>query len=312
MKSGQEPRRFLFAFSIAATILLTPLGLSLLFFLRSGENWPYRDLVEFQRSNDAVFAPAAPFDNFEYKLEMIRQVRPQVVVLGSSRALGFQQHYFKVPFVNAGRAMRSLEEGELFLSKLLEVHKPQYVAITVDFWWFNASTPPAGMSYGRFPRSALSKDLALLPLEYIWKGELALWQLPAVALFAYRRNSLTRYDNLGIVGIATSNGMRADGSMLFAWALGDHSGYDPFAGPAAMIDAGSANFAWAQTVDRKLFDRFGQNSRAIPAERDRRILDNASRCSEGARIICEKWRLSVHRRIKEHVARPRRGVRGFS
>ena len=112
------------------------------------------------------------------------------------------------------------------------------------------------MSDRRFPRSALSKDLALLPLEYIWKGELALWQLPAVALFAYRRNAVTRYENLGIVGIATSNGVRADGSMRSSPGRSDHDSYDPFARPAAMIDAGSANFAWAQKVDPTLFDRF--------------------------------------------------------
>ena len=151
MNSAEEPRSFLFAFFVAATILVHATWLVTPFFLRSGENWPYRDLVEFQRSNDAVFAPAAPFDNFEYKLTVTRQVRPQVVVLGSSRALGFQGRYFKVPFVNAGQAMRSLEEGELFLSKLLEVHKPQNIVITVDFWWFNASTPPAGCLTGAFP-----------------------------------------------------------------------------------------------------------------------------------------------------------------
>ena len=249
-------RGFFAAFLMTAAALLIPAILSLLFFLRSGENWTYRSLVSFQRSHDAIFAPAAAFDNFEYKLEMIRQVQPQIVVLGSSRALGFQGHYFRVPFVNAGHAMRSLEEGELFLTKMENVPKPQNIIIVVDFWWFNPSSAPAGQSYGRFPRLALNRDLALLPLEYLWKGELALWQLPAVALFGHRKNAITNFENLGILGIATSNGMRPDGSMLHAWVLGDRSGYDPFARPSSMIDAGSYNFARAENVDQGLFDRF--------------------------------------------------------
>jgi hypothetical protein len=252
----QTARGFFVAFLITVFVLSIPASMSLLFFLRSGENWTYRSLVSFQRSHNAIFAPAAEFDRFEYKLEMIRQIRPEVVVLGSSRALGFQGRYFRVPFVNAGHAMRSLEEGELFLSEMDNVPKPKNIIIVVDFWWFNPSSPPAGQSYGRFPRLALNRDLALLPLEYIWKGELALWQLPAVALLGYRRNAITNFEDLGIEGIATSNGMRPDGSMLYAWVLGDRSNYDPFARPSSMIAAGSDNFARAENVDRRLFDRF--------------------------------------------------------
>jgi hypothetical protein len=107
---AQSARGFFVAFLITAVALLIPAGMSLLFFLRSGENWTYRSLVSFQRSHDAIFAPGAAFDRFEYKLEMIRQEQPQLVALGSSRALGFQGRYFRVPFVNAGQAMRSLEE----------------------------------------------------------------------------------------------------------------------------------------------------------------------------------------------------------
>jgi hypothetical protein len=263
---AQTAGGFFVAFLITAVVLLIPAGLSLLFFLRSGENWTYRSLVSFQRSHNAIFAPGAAFDRFEYKLEMIRQVRPEVVVLGSSRALGFQGRYIRVPFVNAGHAMRSLEEGELFLSKMDNVPKPQNIIIVVDFWWFNPSSPPAGQSYGRFPRLALNRDLALLPLEYLWKGELALWQLPAVALLGHRKNAITNFENLGILGIATSNGMRPDGSMLYAWALGDRSNYDPFARPSSMIKAGSDNFAREENVDQGLFDRFANIVRGFKSK----------------------------------------------
>ena len=188
---------------------------------------------------------------------MIRQARPDVVVIGSSRALGFQGRYFRVPFVNAGHAMRSLEEGELILSKIDDLPKFKNIIVVVDFWWFNPSSSPAGQSYGRFPRLALNRDLALLPLDYLWKGELAFWQLPAVALLGYR-DAITNFENLGILGIATSNGMRADGSMLYAWALADRSNYDPFVRPLSMIAAGSDNFARAEDVDQRLFDRFAK------------------------------------------------------
>jgi hypothetical protein len=253
-----DATNFVRGFVLTSAIVLVPLLLSVLFFIRSGENWSYFDVVAFQRTNDALFAPAASFDYFEYKLEMIRQVRPAIVVLGSSRGLGFQGQYFTVPFVNAALAMRSLEEGELFLEKILEVHKPLEIILCVDFWWFNRSVEPSGMSYGHFPRLTLTRDLALLPLDSVWKGKLASWQLPAVALLGYRRNALTRYDNLGVAGIANSNGIRADGSMLYAeYALGDRRDLDPrFSRTAGMIKAGLSNYAWGQEVDRDLFDRF--------------------------------------------------------
>jgi hypothetical protein len=259
-RAAGDGRSFLRAFFITGGMIGLVLALSPLFFIRSGENWPYEALVARQLESDGVFAPAAPFGYFEYKLELVKATRPTVLVVGSSRALGFRGKYFTVPFMNAGMAMLGLEEGRLFLSKMLQFHKPKYAILVLDFWWFNPVYPPNEIAFGRFKRSNFTRDLAVLPFDSVLKGKLAAWQLSALALFGYRKNSLTAYENFGITGVATSNGIRADGSMLYSdLALAGRVDFDPkFARHAEMIQKGLHNYAWADSVDHERFDQLGR------------------------------------------------------
>lgn len=237
-----------YLFTISTPILL--MILSVAFLWRSHELRSYEDIVNYQLQNNAIYGPGTSVDYFEYKLRMIEKVHPETVVLGSSRALGFQGAYFNTSFVNAGSAMRSLDEGKLFIEEMLKTHKPKQIIFTLDFWWFNKATPPYTLTYKQFNKSAITTDKLLLPYRLISEKKLTISQFLAFTLFGYSKNNLTYYNNTGIMGLISSNGNRADGSMLYSeFALGGRSDLDPhFSHAAELIKKGYGNYEHGEHV----------------------------------------------------------------
>jgi len=78
---------------------------------------------------------------FAYKTGLMREVEPEVVVLGSSRAMQVREQFFARPFINLGGAFRGvtdLEDYASFLSTLNQ--KPKFTIFFVDPWWFNPNS----------------------------------------------------------------------------------------------------------------------------------------------------------------------------
>ncbi|MFO1483997.1 MAG: hypothetical protein U1F71_11635 [Verrucomicrobiaceae bacterium] len=128
-----------------------------------------------QLRTDAIYGRSVINDEIEYKLELCRQVQPQVVALGSSRVLDIRGFYFKpgIRFISAGRAMDTLPKGLYFARELRKAgFRPELVVFGVDFWWFNPALhdhllpyAPAHDTNSRFYlcRAALTSWQELLP-----------------------------------------------------------------------------------------------------------------------------------------------------
>ena len=82
-----------------------------------------------------LFGPGLPQDIMAYKLALYAAVRPEVVVLGSSRAGNVRAAFFERPFVNMAGAATDLESLRLLVDRMLAVHRPKVVLLGLDFWW---------------------------------------------------------------------------------------------------------------------------------------------------------------------------------
>ena len=64
-----------------------------------------------------LFGPGLPQDIMAYKLALYAAVRPEVVVLGSSRAGNVRAAFFERPFVNMAGAATDLESLRLLVDR---------------------------------------------------------------------------------------------------------------------------------------------------------------------------------------------------
>jgi hypothetical protein len=180
-----------------------------LFLWRAGEFLPLPEIVARQQTGGDIYGSALHDDEFDYKLALATARRAEVMALGSSRMLQLRQEFFRRPFVNAGRAMSSLREGEEFFAALPAASRPRLMILGMDPWWFNPQRPAYAP---RRPRAGLGIGFLHLVADWLWQAKLSpddIWQ---VALQGRRSNGLTQNPGLGVAAIIRASGYRADGS----------------------------------------------------------------------------------------------------
>lgn len=137
-----RPRRRLLAYNLAflltGAMLLALMGMSYLFLTRTGDTIPPSQAAARQASEDVMFGSALFFRPVPYKLALYRQRKPDVAIVGSSRAIEFVRRGFTTSMVNMG-SMRDMAQIRSLLQSMFAAHRPKLVILTIDFWWFNSA-----------------------------------------------------------------------------------------------------------------------------------------------------------------------------
>lgn len=183
---------------------------------------------------------------FGYKLRLMEAGQPQVIAVGSSRAMQVRGRFFTSRFVNLGGSVNNVGELEAFAGRLREsAIEPEYAIVFVDPWWFNSSyaAGPLGVANLQSP-----PDMVSLPL------------VKAAALALTSGNWLSRFqesDNLGIHSILTGEGFAKDGSYHYTSVLSGtgHFGDAQFADTFDRIEHGNRRFERGDHADPKLLQR---------------------------------------------------------
>ncbi|CAA6605833.1 hypothetical protein MTBLM1_70049 [Rhodospirillaceae bacterium LM-1] len=128
---------FLKRYLQAATLTFLGLGFLLsAFLLFMNETGPlgFKKAVE----GENVLWGSAFEQKSGFKLERIRRLHPDLLVVGSSRATQFRAEMFPgISFYNAAMAATSFPEARTFINWMLPLYRPKVVLLTVDPWWFN-------------------------------------------------------------------------------------------------------------------------------------------------------------------------------
>ena len=218
------------------------------FLKAAGELQPVENIVQSQQKRQAVYGSALFEDDFQYKLSLIRTRRPDVVAVGSSRALQFRQEFFAVPFVTAGRAMNSIRQGEFFVDELLKAHRPKLVILTIDVWWLNPRRREPPMR-GR----DLSRTSPLVSTFWSYVNQRKLTAMKTLrVIMGDDGNPVSARSAIGIAGLARGTGFRPDGSRDYgARYFGTDPTFDDksFANSRALVSNGEGLLRFGQTID---------------------------------------------------------------
>ena len=239
-----------------AVVIAIPVGklwrhyYGLTFLHQANELAPIKQVVDQQVARGAIYGSAVFEDSYDYKLQMIRAIKPTVVALGSSRALQFRQEAFAAPFVNAGRAVNSIDEGARFVPDMLAVHRPRLVLLSIDFWWLNPvrRSPP---TKGR----GLNQTAPLIEAfwSYIGERKLSFGRTVSVML-GDDSNPISTRPAMGIAALARGIGFRPDGSRDYG---SRYFGTDPafddvkFADSLSRVRRGRSLLSHGENIDRQ-------------------------------------------------------------
>jgi len=164
-------RTYNFAFALTGAVLLALMGMSYLFLTRTGDTIPPSQAAARQESADMLFGSALFFRPVPYKLALYKQRKPDVAIVGSSRAIEFVRHGFTTSMVNLG-SMRDMAQIRSLLQSMFAAHRPKLVILTIDFWWFNSARTEEAVDLQPDTVGPLSLVQLAQPFQWIAQGKI--------------------------------------------------------------------------------------------------------------------------------------------
>ena len=159
----------------------------------------------------AIFGSGVSQDFVDYKLALYSAVKPDIIVLGSSRVMQFRGKYFTKKFLNIGGTAGNLAVLRSTIEAMLKVHKPEAVILGLDFWWFTQKweadpfkeVPPTSGTY------AYTFDVLKTPYTWLLEGKLTAGQFFAPLTGGFEKHLY------GIMAQKTGDGFATDGSWYY-------------------------------------------------------------------------------------------------
>lgn len=216
-------KRYVMAFALTILVFGIPCIANLIFLFRAYEISPYTTIIKDQLARHGVYGSAFNGNDLKYKVELVRQVKPEIVVIGSSRAMNIRDLVFTRPFVNCGGVSSNLLESETFVNEMLKVHVPKVAIYFVDYWWFNSKSEQVSNRY-KIDETARSFAKLLPPVDWIRSNKLPWPLFRDIVLHGRYENEYTGFENLGVFAIRNSSGFRTDGSYFNSRSVQQNEG----------------------------------------------------------------------------------------
>lgn len=227
--AGRALRRLALFLAAPAAVLGFPVAALTL----SGELTPVGAVVRLQqRHPDSLYGLAYTETASYFKLESARKRRARVLVLGTSRALGFRAAFFDAPDAafNAGRGVVFLRHMRQFLDRLPKDGGPRFVLLVLDHNMFNEKWDDRA---DEGPSPAIWDPGADNPLgatQASWRTVYGDYRGGKFSL----RDLLGPRRRVGLAARARGTGFRPDGSYRYAGPIED----ERFAGTLSLVDRG--------------------------------------------------------------------------
>ena len=192
---------------------------------------------------EVLFLSGINQNSYRYKLALFDRERPDVVAIGSSRAMELRGELFSRSFITLGGAVNNLENLESVAAHVAaSATPPKHAYVLIDPWLFNDRYVDNRAAVPDFP-VAISADLLWAGLKSLRRGD---WV-----------STMFRSPDLGIHALNYQEGFARDGSQYY-W--GTQTGlvkpYDvQFATTFARIDGDHKNFQRNSRADPALVSR---------------------------------------------------------
>ncbi len=191
------------------------------------------------------------------KFKIIKEKKPNVVAIGSSRVMQFRSMYFKNnDFYTMGGTASSLDEAQYTFDKISKICKPSIVILGVDLWWLN----PNFKQQNRYRNQEEEQNINTQKYFDLWVNLKDNGKLREALLNYTDIKEKEEYGNRDTVGLSSavkSEGYRLDdGSYQYGEIIKKKESTDiKFKDTHNRILKGNARFQWADDIDYEQLDK---------------------------------------------------------
>lgn len=172
---------------------------------------PQEIAKKMHNSEECLVGLASPrYKSFDYKKILYDIEAPDVISLGSSRAMQFRTTYFNENFLNMGGIVNNIKKFEEVSNEMLSRHIPKTIFLTLDFWWFHedARIKVYEKNVGIQQRWTGTLQSIFLPLMWFFEGKINITQY-------YKLLNLKDNCHIGLTAIVRNEGFEHDGSYFY-------------------------------------------------------------------------------------------------
>lgn len=106
------------------------------------DEWRPITQVALDENPPKLWGPLFGQQTSPYKLGHIARLKPEILILGSSRGAQFREGMFPGAKVyNASLVATSLKDSVVLLDAILKIYTPRLIIFPIDTWWFNPNRP---------------------------------------------------------------------------------------------------------------------------------------------------------------------------
>ncbi|MBL8709258.1 MAG: hypothetical protein JNL25_08700 [Rhodospirillaceae bacterium] len=150
------------------------------FLVRAGETVGPVSAAHRQAETGELYGPALVYRPFAFKLERYRQIKPDVLLVGSSRVMAFAGEAFATSMLNSGGGANTLDQAIKFTETALAIHRPKTILLGLDFWWFNPNRDDeVDTTTHDSDEIDLSLSQLLMPVDWIASGQVSIREVVA-------------------------------------------------------------------------------------------------------------------------------------
>lgn len=111
---------------------------SIIFLEKNNEHLGIKGIVNKQfHDKEIIYSSSINLDYKNYILEKFKLIKPDILIIGSSRAQYYPQYIFQKKLLIAQQPFYSFDMFHSSLSELVKIHKPKLMIMGVDWWLFN-------------------------------------------------------------------------------------------------------------------------------------------------------------------------------
>lgn len=193
----------------------------------AGELFDVNEIVDVQQKTKAIYGTAINNNNSAYKSAMLGKLKPEVVVMGSSRSFQFLREFFNPKFINFGGTVSSGNDVLYVVKQALKDSHVKTVFLTLDFWWWHkdwhGDSSERLLATNQWSYEEMW-ETSLTPIQWLRDGKIT-WKMykDLVSGDISPFSDSTHY--LGINAMVRGSGFRVDGSYYHG---GLYSGREPY------------------------------------------------------------------------------------
>lgn len=212
MPPALRPYRFLIPLLAIFALLTIAIGVDLAVLWRADELHPL-DVITQHEYRARTLYDGLSIGFADYKYAAYRRPTPDIVAIGTSRAMQIRQSFFLKPFYNLGGLVNGAVQANVLADRLLlRAPRPKIVIFVLDFWTF---CRPGNISGPDLPENSATHDGMGRPDPYFLIYRLLFEDRYSVGDFARLLFSSSRADDEKRIGIGAklgNGGFAADGS----------------------------------------------------------------------------------------------------